>query len=183
MNKTYKTILCLLLLSITAHAESVMVSSNVGCSATHCLSYYNVDETVTLIPKTYATKYHAGWISEVCSGVGNCVFTVTPEMAAKGEVGAMAIYSYNTKYTLYVHTFGGTEGGKVVTAPNGDLGILCPSVPNTVCYSNFKKDELVTIYALYPVDMKVVWHGADCNGNTCDVKMSKTLVVNVEFTK
>ena len=52
---------------------------------------------------------------------------------------------------------------------------------NRLYHSTFKKDEAVTIYALFPVDMKVIWRGVDCTGKTCDVVMSKSKVINVEF--
>lgn len=139
-----------------------------GQTCTGCSTQYPVGQKVTLTNTPNAGYYFAGWISDVCSGTGRCIFTMP---ATDVHVEAINAPLPAEEMTLYAY---GKAGGRVISSP---AGMDC-TVPNK-CIAKFPRNTKVTLTS----DAPHKWRGFGCavTTSTCIVTMSKSKAGNVQF--
>lgn len=154
----YGVIFLVMFCAVMAHGQTCA-----GCSA-----QYEVGQKVTLTNTPNTGYYFAGWISDVCSGTGQCIFTMP---ATDVHVEAINAPLPAEEMTLYAY---GKAGGRVVSSP---AGMDC-TVPNK-CVAKFPRNTKVTLTS----DAPHKWRGFGCavTTSTCIVTMSKSKAGNVQF--
>lgn len=158
---------------ITSTPAGIECSGNGGDASNVCMATFATGTHVTLTATAAPGYSFNGW-SGACSGVSNCVVTVTTAMTV---TPAFVASSTSTLTVGYLPMGVPSTAGTVTSNPTG---INCPGT----CNASFANNTSVTLTATPGSNYAFAgWSGGGCSGtSTCSVNVSTNETVNATFT-
>ncbi len=153
-------------------AGTVTANGSPCTSSSPCTQSYVSGSSVTLHMSSTGGQVFSGWSSSLCSGLGDCTFTMP---AANQQVTASFVPQYALNVTATI------AAGASATVTSSPAGISCGTAISP-CSASFSSGTQVTLTA-NPGTGSVFsgWTGA-CTGSSSSCTVTVTAITNVAAT-